>query len=43
MSKKPRYKTPFDSQHAKGSQTLLDAARQHVYHIFSITMGEFNL
>ena len=26
MSKKPRFKTPFDSQHPKGYQTLLRSA-----------------
>ena len=33
MSKKPRFKTPFDSQHPKGSQTLLRSAAKHFYRI----------
>ena len=35
MSKKPRFTTPFDSQKAKGSQTLLESAQQHFYHVFN--------
>ena len=35
MSKKPlRFRTTFDSQHAKGLQTLVKSAQQHFYHIF---------
>ena len=34
MSKKQRLRTPFESQHAKVFQTLLESARQHFYHIF---------
>ena len=33
MSKKPRFKTPFDSQHPKGYQTLLRSAAKHFYRI----------
>ena len=33
MSKKPRFRTPFDSQHAEGSGTLLKSAAQHFYNI----------
>ena len=32
-SKKPCFRTPFDSQHIKGSQTLPKSAGQHFYHI----------
>ena len=35
MSKRPRFRTPFDSQNNKGSQTLAKSALQHFYHIFS--------
>ena len=37
-SKKPRFKTPFDSHYAKVFQTLLKSAAQHFYHIFFITL-----
>ena len=33
--KEPRFRTPFDSQQAKGSQTLLKSTPHHFYHIFS--------
>ena len=39
MSKKPRFRTLFNSQHAKGSQTLLKSAREHFYYI-SVTLLE---
>ena len=39
ISKKTRFKTPFDSQHVKGSQTLFKSATKHFYHIFLITLG----
>ena len=32
MSKKLRFRTPFNSQHAKRSQTLLKSVWQHFYH-----------
>ena len=35
MSKNPRSRAPFDSQHAKVCQTLLESARHHFYHIYS--------
>ena len=35
MSKKPRFRTPFESRHVKGSQALVKSAWQHFYHIFS--------
>ena len=33
MSKKSRFKGPFDRQHGKRVQTLLQSERQHSYHI----------
>ena len=33
MSKKSRFKRPFDRQHGKRLQTLLQSERQHRYHI----------
>ena len=35
MSKKPRFRTPFDSQHVKGSQALVKSAWQNFYQISS--------
>ena len=35
MSKKPCFRTFFDSQHVEGSQTLLKSAWQHFYCTFS--------
>ena len=34
MSKKPRFRTSFESRHAKRSQKLLKSTRQHFYQIF---------
>ena len=34
MSKNSRFRTPFDKQHGKRSQTLLKSARQHLDHIY---------
>ena len=34
MSKKSRFKGPFDRQHGKRVQTLLRSERQHGYHIY---------
>ena len=34
MPKKPRVRTLMDSQHVKGSETLLKSARQNFCHIF---------
>ena len=34
MFKKPRFGTPLDSQHVKGSQTLAKSETTHFYHIF---------
>ena len=33
MSKESRFKGPFDRQHGKQVQTLLQSKRQHRYHI----------
>ena len=33
MSKKSRFKGPFDRQHGKRVQTLLESERRHRYHI----------
>ena len=33
LSKKSRFKGPFDMQHGKRVQTLLRSERQHCYHI----------
>ena len=35
MSKKPRFRTPFNSQHIKASQTLLKSLWLRFYHICS--------
>ena len=34
MSKKSRFKVPFDRQHGKRVQTLLRSEPQHRYHIY---------
>ena len=34
MPKKPRVRTLMDIQHVKGSETLLNSARQYFRHIF---------
>ena len=34
MSKKSRFKVPFDRQHGKPVQTLLRSEPQHRYHIW---------
>ena len=33
MSKKSRFKVPFDRQHGKRAQTLMRSEPQHRYHI----------
>ena len=33
MSKKSRFKGPFDRQHGKRAQTLLQSEQRHRYHI----------
>ena len=35
LSKKQYFRRPFDSQHVKGSQTLVKSAGEHFHHIFS--------
>ena len=37
-SKEFRLRRPFDSQHAKVSETILKSARQHFSHVFFITL-----
>ena len=39
MPKKINFKTPFNSQHAKGSQTLLKSAVKHFYHFLNHSEG----
>ena len=34
LSKKPSLRTPFDSQHGKGFQTLVESAWEQFYHLF---------
>ena len=34
ISKKPRFKRPFETQHGKQIQTLLRSGQQHCYHIY---------
>ena len=35
MSKKPRFRTSFDSQLVKGCETLLKSEQEHLYHSLS--------
>ena len=42
MSKKPRFRTPFDSQHAEGSWTLLKSAAQYFYNISILLPKKWN-
>ena len=42
MSKKPSFRAPFDSRIVKGSQTLLESARQHFDHIYSSLWGRLS-
>ena len=42
MSKKARFRTPSDRQHAKRSQTLMKLAWQHFFHFF-ITLTKTEL
>ena len=39
LSKKRRFRTPFDSQHFKGSQTLVKLAWEQFYDIFHHLVG----
>ena len=34
MCKKSRFRGPFNKQHGKRAQTLLQSGRQHLYHIY---------
>ena len=40
LSKKWRFRTPFDRQHNKGFQTLVKSAWEHFHHIFSSLWGK---
>ena len=40
LPKKHGFRTSFDSQHVKGSQTLVKSAWEHFYHIFPSLWGE---
>ena len=42
MSKKARFRTPSDRQHAKRSQTLMKLEWQHFFHFF-ITLTKTEL
>ena len=42
MSKKSRFRTPFNSQNVKGCQRLLKSVRQDCYHIFSSLSGKLS-
>ena len=42
MSKKSRFRRPFDKQHGKRPQTLLKSPRQHLYHIYSSLWRKLN-
>ena len=39
LSNEVHFGTPFDSQHVKGSQTLVEFAWTHFYHIFHHSWG----
>ena len=43
MSKMTHFETPFDTRHAKGSQTQLKSAPQHFSHIFSSILEKLSL
>ena len=40
LSKKCRFRTPFESQHVKGPQTFVKSAREHFHHIISSLSGK---
>ena len=42
MSKKPHYRTSFDSHFIKSSQTFVKSASKNFYHIFSSLWGKLN-
>ena len=42
MSKKPSFRAPFDSHIVKGSQTLLEFARQHFDLVYSSLWGRLS-
>ena len=39
LTKKPHFRTSFDSQHVKGSQTIVKSSWEHFYHIFPSPWG----
>ena len=43
MSKKPRFRTPMDSQHVKGCQTLVKSARRHFLQFLLIIIPKIEL
>ena len=40
LSNKRRFRTSFDNQHVKVSETIVKTAWEHFYHIFSLLWGE---
>ena len=42
MSKKPRFRKHFDSQHAKVTQALLKSGGQYFDHLFQWLWGKFS-
>ena len=43
MSKKPHLRTPFDSEHVRGSQSLVKTAMTALLSYFFITLREIEL
>ena len=41
MSEKSRFRGPFHKQHGKRAQTLLQAGRGHLYHIYRSLSKQF--
>ena len=41
MSKKPRFREPFDKQHFKGAQAVLKSSSQHLYAIDSSLPSQY--
>ena len=37
-----RFRTPFDSEHVKASQTLMKSAWQHFYHTFCLLLAKYS-
>ena len=40
LTKKHRFRTSFESQHVKGSQTIVKSSSEHFYHIFLWLRGQ---